>query len=240
MTAHTRSETIAPADLKEEYDPSIFKKYQKVDDVIEDANKKFGENNLSVEYFNHIASLIRKRFYHGYSYYSFKDNFLAYSAGLVWNHLSAVVIPDDILKYPMAACSQQAIVMMAIFKKRSIQYRKVHFSNHYTLEAFIDGKWKFFDTNKEPDIMDQRESLEEMIADARFETAYLKRDVSPETIADWKINFSYGAIDEDPAPQAKLFHQAGFWLQSNFLTIMSVLTLLSVFLFVRKKDQKIS
>jgi hypothetical protein len=236
INANNISEFPAPADLKEEFEPSYVFKFQKVDDIIQEANKLFGNSTHSLEYYNYIASIIRKRFYHGYSRYSFSENALAYTGGLVWSHLSAVVIPDDILKYPMAACSQQAIVLMDVFKKRNIRYRKVAFTNHFTLEAYIDGSWRFFDPNGEPHIQENRESLEKLIADGRFEFAYLQKNKPYEIVADWKINYTYGSIDEYPAPRAKLFHQIGFWLQSNFYLIMSALTLFSVFLFVRKKD----
>ena len=37
---------------------------------------------------------------------------------LIKEDLNAIVIPNDILKHPMAACSQQSIIGMEVFKKK--------------------------------------------------------------------------------------------------------------------------
>jgi hypothetical protein len=54
---------------------------------------------------------------------------LLWPGEFVWSHLSAIVLPEDILKYPMAACSQQSIIMMECFKKIGVDYRKVGFED---------------------------------------------------------------------------------------------------------------
>src|SRR5688572_7547828 len=84
----------------EEYDPSYFSRFQTIESILKDADQKFGKGNRSLDYYNHIATILRKRFYHGFSHYSFGENALAYFSGYVWDHLSAIVIPDDILKHP--------------------------------------------------------------------------------------------------------------------------------------------
>src|SRR5258706_13954222 len=118
----------------EEYDPSFFFKFQSINDVIADANKQFERRERnSLNYYNLIAETIRKRFYHGYSYYNMADNPIAFLAGKFSGNLSAIVIPDDIMKHPMAACSQQAIVLTEIFKRTGVNFRKVTFDHHYTL-----------------------------------------------------------------------------------------------------------
>ena len=113
----------------EEYDPSYYKKFRTIESVIDCANSapEAGEKN-SLPYYNVVAEVIRKRFYHAYSHYQFSDNPLSYLAGIsIWSHLSAIVIPDDIMKHPMAACSQQSLVLMEIFKRNKIDYRKIGF-----------------------------------------------------------------------------------------------------------------
>src|SRR2546423_10838183 len=113
----------------EQYDSSYFLKFQCVNDIIAAADKHFDVSKLNtLDYYNYVAAIIRKRFYHGYSYYKIKDNPIAFLSGmLIWNNLSAIVLPDDILKHPMAACSQQSIVLMEVFKKKGINFRKVGF-----------------------------------------------------------------------------------------------------------------
>jgi hypothetical protein len=204
----------------EEYDPSYFSRFQTIESIIKDADQKFGEGNRSLNYYNHIATILRKRFYHGFSYYSFGENALAYISGLAWNHLSAIVIPEDILKHPNAACSQQAIVLIEIFRRTNTDFRKVSLEGHYVLEGFIDNEWRFFDTNIEPDIMHNRKSFEQMVATNSLPEAYKKTKISSDLVNSWSKNYSYGKINEIPASNATLFHQLGFWFQTRFLFIV--------------------
>ncbi len=65
------------------------------------------------------------------------------------------MIPDDILKYPKAACSQQSIIGMEVFKRKGFKVRKVGFfmdglGGHFCYEAFFKDKWHFFDPDLEP------------------------------------------------------------------------------------------
>ncbi len=114
------------------------------------ANEQAIKKN-SLAYFEVLSSLVRKRFYHAYSHYSLKENWIAAVAGKFSLYdLSAIVIPDDIMQYPMAACSQQSIVMMDCFKRLGMPFRKVGMTGHYACEGFIENGWYYFDTDKEP------------------------------------------------------------------------------------------
>ena len=82
-----------------------------------------------------VASVLRKRFYHGFSYYTFQQNWLAVTAQyFLGRGLAAPVDPDEILKFPYAGCSQQAIVMMAVMKEKKVPFRSVGFPHHYATE----------------------------------------------------------------------------------------------------------
>jgi len=201
----------------EQYDPSLFFQFQQVNDVIAAANERFKPaERRKVDYFNFVAQLIRQRFYHGYSYYSMTDNPLAFIAGKVHPHLSAIVMPEDIMKHPMAACSQQAMVLMEIFKRSHIDYRKVGFANHYAVEARIDGQWRYFDTNIEPKIQDNSESLETLISSGRFDSGYKATKLNIQAIYQLETTHSYGKIDATPAPRAALFHKLCYLLVSKY------------------------
>lgn len=209
----------------EEFDTSYFAKYQSINDIIQASDFKFKDQKKdNLAYFNYVAEVVRKRFYHGYSYYSAADNIFAYLSGaFIWDHLSAIVIPDDIMKHPMAACSQQAIVMMEIFKRKGLDYRKVGFPGHYTVEGKIDGQWQYFDTNLEPDFKNKRESLQLLLTTNRFDSVY---SIPEKSIADFHEAVSdpkYGKVNEDPAPVATLFHKTCFVLQSWSFIFCSVL-----------------
>ncbi|HEX8532392.1 MAG TPA: hypothetical protein VF646_20295 [Cytophagales bacterium] len=105
----------------------------------------------SRDYVDLADSLIRLRFVHGYSYYRPSDDYISYLLGrLVWSDLSAIVDPDDILKFNRAACSQQAIVFMAILRQKGYRTRKVSLKGHFCTGVLYEGQWHFYDSNKEP------------------------------------------------------------------------------------------
>jgi hypothetical protein len=223
----------------ETYDSSYFSKYQSVRDIIDTADHHFalGEKN-SLAYYNYIAEIVRKRFYHGYSRYTMSDNPVAALAGrYVWDHLSAIVIADDIMKHPMAACNQQALVLMDIFKRNGVNYRKVAFTRHYTVEAWIEGSWRYFDTDVEPNFHDKRTSLDNLLATNRFDTIYsVTGDLQGIKMAT--AIHSYGRTNENPAPRAEFFHRTCYMLTSKpFLIICSMLVIL--FSFDIKAAQRI-
>jgi len=215
----------------EDYDSSYFNKFQSVQSIIDTVDRQFPDSaQQSLAYFNQVATIVRKRFFHGYSYYYIKDNAMASISGLAWNHLSAIVIPDDIMKHPRAACSQQAIVMMEIFKRKGVAYRKVGLTNHFAVEARIRGSWRFFDTNLEPDLRDRRESFESLARSGRLQTIYRRANLDTALIKDWRSVKFFGKENAPPAPNATLYHKAGFLLQSKyFLLILLFIQVINTF-----------
>ena len=118
----------------EEFDASLTRlnSLQKLElycDSLYSANYCNAEtSNYEKCYTDIVSKVMRKRFYHGYSYYGFKSNYLALLISRISSSgYSAVVMPDDILKYPNAACSQQSIVMMEVLKSKGFQTRKISF-----------------------------------------------------------------------------------------------------------------
>ena len=213
----------------EKYDTALFRELQSVDDILAAADARFApEERTSLKYFEYIDELVSRRFYHDYSHYSF-ENPLAMAAGrLAWNHLSAIVIPDDIMKHPMAACSQQAVVLMECFKRRGIDYRKVGFAHHYTVEAKINGKWYFFDPNMEPEFDNRRTSYEELVATSRIDSIYAHTQEPLQAMDERLADQHYGAVNAPPAPNATIFHKMGFFLVSPTFMI----ALLAAFIFL--------
>ena len=205
---------------REEFDPSYFHRFQSVESIIHDADQQFGKGNKSLAYYNHVAKILRNRFYHGYSHYKFSENALAYFSGFAWNHLSALVMPEDIMKHPNAACSQQAIVLMEIFKRNQIDFRKVILENHFVVEGYIENEWRYFDTNLEPDIMQNRKSFQYMVETNGLQEAYKDKKISCDLIKRWSRDYSFGVVNEIPGWNARLFHQLGFWFQGQFLFIV--------------------
>jgi hypothetical protein len=218
----------------EEFDTSYYAKFQSINDIIQASDLHFKDQTKNtLAYFNYVAEIVRKRFYHGYSHYAASDNIFAWLSGtLVWNHLSAIVIPDDIMKHPMAACSQQAIVMMEIFKRKGIDFRKVGFPGHYTVEGKINGTWQYFDTNLEPNFNNNRESLQLLLNTNRFDSVYSIPEKNIENFHTAVSNPKYGVPNENPSPYAILFHKACYFLQSGgfiFCSFLLAFLLLSDF-----------
>ncbi len=160
--------------------------------------------------------IIKKRFFHGLSEYSFKDNWITYIGGkLFWNHLTAVVDPDDILDNIEGLCSQQTIVFLEILKRKGIKTRWIGLGykegpGHFLSEVFYQGKWHLYDIDKEPKW--------ERIANHNESIAYYKQyqdslflaydGIIPRPIFD-KImgKVQYGEVNEFPAKNMFLFHR---------------------------------
>ena len=150
-------------DNKEEFDPSL-QTLSTVDKAVAFCDGLYMEkarNNETIKineaYPDIVSSVIRKRFYHGYSMYGFSNNYMAMMvSGVIEEGLSAIVVPDDILKYPYAACSQQSIVFMEILNRKGFPTRKVEFkgkkNGHFCFEVYYNNGWHFYDPDMEPSV----------------------------------------------------------------------------------------
>ena len=161
-----------------------------------------------------LDNLIRNRFYHGYSTYSLGDNWLAFLIGKVlWVNLQYIVIPEDIMKHPMAACSQQGMVFQEMLNRLGIPWATTayeptteHISGHYAVSAYYDGGWHYFDTNLEPKKLPGNPSVFKMIEDSSLVSVY--KDRNQHFIADKIKNKAISRIKimRYNAPNALLFH----------------------------------
>jgi hypothetical protein len=152
-----QTEENNPAD---KHDPSLLR-LNSVDKLIGYCDSLYGlttiAQNDSGTYANIVGRVIRYRFYHGYSWYHFGSNYVAtLLAPLLNKNLSAIVVPDDILKYPHAACSQQSIVGMKVLMEKGYDVRPVGFydstvGGHFCYEIRYDNDWHFYDPNREPE-----------------------------------------------------------------------------------------
>jgi len=148
-----RSADAVPASASEKYDAGLayLTSIDHATRWLDSTAAVRGIKPSSRDYVDLADSLIRLRFVHGYSHYRPSDDYLSYLLGrLVWSDLSAIVEPDDILKFNRAACSQQAIVFMAILRQKGYRTRKVSLQGHFCTGVFYQGQWHFYDSNKEP------------------------------------------------------------------------------------------
>src|SRR4029450_6756605 len=78
---------------------------------------RLGPHASQAEIADQATLFMQRRFYHRLSILKPWDNWLASMTGMVSEPLAAPVRPDDILKYRRAICSQQAIVLQALFAR---------------------------------------------------------------------------------------------------------------------------
>lgn len=209
-----------------DFDPVLTKRIQDMDDLENFVDSTVTARGIifeSEEYADLLSSIVRLRFFHSYSHYSLRENWLAAVAGrFFWYDLSAIVIPDDILQYPMAACSQQSIVLMEFFKRKRLPFRKIGFDGHFAVEGNMNGLWLYFDTNLKPEFPDgKRTSLSYLLKDDNLKELYMNV-LRPEQIPTALGHPYYGKINELPAPQASLFHHATGFL-SHWLWLIPLL-----------------
>lgn len=163
----------------------------------------------SYEYAELLELVVEERFYHGFSHFSFDENWIAAIGGkFVEEGLACKVKPEDILQNSNAACSQQSIVIMAILRNKNIDYRKIGFPHHYALEVLDKDNWYFIDADMEPAIT----KTERMESSWKHHNDLLKKhyDTSRFNDLDYKFGSNVtainGSINEVPARNAKIFH----------------------------------
>lgn len=207
--------------LKEEFDPSLHT-LNTIDKIVAFCDGQYVEkahNNNSIKlneiYPDIVFSVIRKRFYHGYSTYELNNNYMASMlSGVTMEGLDAIVVPNDILKFPYAACSQQSIVFMEILKTKGFPTRKVGFkgktNGHFCFEVYYNKGWHFYDPDMEP-------STEVLSAYNHPDIAFLVKNPAillqayhqyPKAkTLDIFMNYSYGAVNTFSAPKAMIFQK---------------------------------
>ena len=176
--------------------------------VIDDSAKNYHIHPKTLAYNEIVTTIIKRRFRHGYSHYGFNENWIASLAGyFIWRDFSAIVDPNDLMKYPNAACSQQAIVMMEVFKIKGIPFCKVGWNHHFTLCAWVNNGWHYYDPNMEPIINTNQRAFDNKFLSIAFLAEIYKGRIKPNDIAFSLGVPQMGKVNEFPAVKALLFHQ---------------------------------
>ena len=187
------------------YINSVQKLISHTDSIASAANIQSG----TYEYAAVLESVISNRFYHGFSHFTLSENWVAALCGK-WlkEDYACKVQPEAILQQPYAACSQQSLVMMAVLRKKGMNYRSVGFPHHYAMEVQAGKEWYFFDANMEPSITKENRSL----ANWQHQNDYLKKFYDHQHYSNLDYQFGkgqtaiVGSINEEPAKNARLFH----------------------------------
>lgn len=199
------------------------------------------DSGFSARYAELISAVAREKFFHGYSSYGFSNNYMALLLEPLFNKwLSAIVIPDDIVKYPFAACSQQSIVMMRLFASKGIPTRKVVFDGgekyggHFCFEAFYGNAWHFFDPDKEPNagLLNSlgRPDIQTLAANDSILVSVYSHLSADNAIGLYK-NYFYGQLNEAEAPRASIYQKV-----TKVLSYIFWIFPLAALLWLRKRN----
>ncbi|HEY1039549.1 MAG TPA: transglutaminase domain-containing protein [Bacteroidia bacterium] len=164
-----------------------------------------------------VSAFTKRRFYHGLCNYSIGDNWItALSGKLLWDHFSAIVEPEDILKHNEGLCSQQAIVFMELLRMRGIKTRSVGMGypegpGHFLTEVYYSGGWHLYDVDKEPKwkkIVNRHKSMDYYLANK--DTLYMVYEgiMEKSTFNKTMEKVQYGTPGEFPARKMSMFHKA--------------------------------
>jgi hypothetical protein len=155
-------ENLSPGKLTESFMPelSYINSEEKLDYIVRAELSRSKNDTAHTLLFLH--DLLKNRFYHSYSEFTWNQNWISLLCGkLVWSDFKFPVIPNDILKFPMASCSQQGLVFQNQLAKLNIRFSIISFypnekvnAGHYAVSAFYSKNWHFFDSNLEPTIAD--------------------------------------------------------------------------------------
>lgn len=140
---------------KEKYAPqlSFLNSIEKLEKFIDAAAADKNIAIASVAYLEILENTVSHRFFHGFSHKTLSQDWItSITDKITGTDFSCLVLPEEIMQHPNAACSQQAIVMMEILKIKNINYRKVGFPHHFAMEASINGGWYYLDADMEPTI----------------------------------------------------------------------------------------
>lgn len=226
-------------------------RFQSIDDITAHIDGIYSAKHLSSQidtlaYVKITSDVIKKRFFHGLAHYSFKENWIAALSGKVlWNHLSAIVEPNDVLNYTEGLCSQQTIVFLEILKRKGIKTRWVGLgykegSGHFLAEVFYFGKWHLYDVNLEPNwerISNHHESMGyyQKYPDSLF-IAY-DGILTKESFHKIMEKVEYGEVNEFPAKNMLLFHRVTKLL--TYLLPIFFASMIIITLFKQKVPSKI-
>ncbi|MBV8907533.1 MAG: hypothetical protein JOZ20_00895 [Sphingomonas sp.] len=150
---------------------------------------------------------VRERFYHSYSFFDPAHDWIAYLSGFAWINLRSPVLPENILDYPEAACSQQVIVFQAIARKLGFDSGVVALSHHMIGAVKIDGRWQVYDADRE--IAPRSYPLSKLLAGDPAVTSIYGRMGRSIDMAGQAARGEIQLIEvnSNPAPQASLFHR---------------------------------
>lgn len=195
----------------------------------------------TINYVNEASNFVKQRFVFGLSRYSYLDNWIACLCNdVAWDHFSAIVNPNDIIKHNQGICSQQTIVFLEILKKKNINTRHVGLGNqvtgpgHFLCEVNYNNGWHIYDVTTEPNwfkLSNHHNSIDYYAKN--LDSLYLlySHRYEKKMISSLFTKVSYGALNEFPAKKMLIFHQ---------ITLILTYVIPLFFLFMAYMNYKIT
>jgi hypothetical protein len=236
---YTPQPYFIPKNLDEKFDEELLK-INTIEKLTEAVTKKFEETGYdTAKTVRYIDILLRNRFYHSYSEYNLQDNWIAYLCGkYIWLHFLNPVIEEDIIKAPMAGCSQQGILFQnqlhnLKIKCSSIQFYPLPYQNsgHYAISVWYGHTWHYFDSNLEPAIIDSTMPSVEQIINRKLYVQMYTKPVHTD-FKEFFINKNYARVPTDPNSKLNMYYFQAFtkflsnWLWLIFLLLFGALWLI--------------
>lgn len=234
------NEQLEARSLTDQFDSSLSR-LNSIETFTAYCDSIYGSSKItdSGRYANIVNTVTRFRFQHGYTWYHFGHNYIAkILAPFIKRDLSAIVIPDDILKYPLAACSQQSIISLKVLMDKGFQVRKVGFfapniGGHFCFEVKYNNGWHFYDPDREPDekilLANQRPGIQELVANPSLLRSAYPRDDSSFIMSLYKT-YKIKNITKLPGSNARLFQQA-----TKFLSYTGWIFLGLLYFYIEKR-----
>jgi hypothetical protein len=235
---------------KDEFDVSLLR-LNTISKVVDYCDSIYKAQYPTRTYPGIVSETIRKRFYHGYSYYDLHTNIIGVLLQpIVKNGATAIVIPDDLIRHASAACSQQSIVGMEVFKRKGYNVRKVEMfdsvmkSGHFAFEVYYEGGWHFFDSDQEPDnqILKayNRPSADFLAKNPTIVLEAYRNRSNPELFARLLASAKVGETNEFPALHAYIYQVITKFMTYFGWIIILLAAAIRHLLFYRRKQFTIS
>ncbi|MGV3631019.1 MAG: hypothetical protein ACO1O6_07425 [Bacteroidota bacterium] len=230
--------------FKENYREDYFSDLKTMKDLNKFLHRKAYEKKIPVKSFAFMelaSDIVRMRFYYnGYAFYNADEDIVLYLLGkFVWDDFAAIVIPDDIMKKEHAACSQQSIVLMELYKMNGLEVRKVGLNKHFALEARYKQRWYFFDPTFEPSFkVVGRSSLDYLMKHKDTLYKAYRHIMTPQKV-DWRFaRIKYGKSNRFPARKMLRLHQLTHFY-TDYIFLIS-LVYYAIFLLSKRKLERLT
>lgn len=162
-----------------------------------------------------IQNFARAKFYHGYSEYTFCENWIANLSGLLWRNFRTKIDPEDVLDHPWAGCSQQGIVVQELLRRSGFPYATVAVSHtpHFASAVKLGTSWYYVDSwGRTPRGPDRLVPMDQILEGRDLEDDF-PGDHGAALITSLKAGKgSMRAMNSFPGPRGLLFQQAALFV----------------------------